>query len=116
MEIDMSNVKNAPTARYFTEFGYSQCYPWVLIDMSPSGKTATLARVATKSDPDWTPKMLVGGFCGHCINQSEQTWLYDGVESRTQKIRLNKYGEWKHKGVRFEEEKKGPYYFYDYNF
>lgn len=118
METDMrtGNIKNAPEGRYFTEYGYSQAYPWVVIGVSPSGKTITLQRVDTKGDPDWKPQFYIGGFAGHCHNQSEQTWLYAGLEERTTTIRKNKRGEWRRKGVLFREEAAGPYYFYDYNF
>ena len=79
----MANVKNAPAGRYFREIGYSQCYPWVVIRISESGKTLTLQSVATKSDPEWKPHIIPGGFCGHCDNQNDQTWLYDGLEQKT---------------------------------
>lgn len=112
----MCNIKNAPAGRYFTEQGYSQYYPWVLEKVSPSGKTLTLRRVRTASDPDWKPHIIPGGFVGHCDNQRDQTWLYDGLGYITITIRKNKNGHWMHKGVLFHEEKAGPYYFYDYNF
>lgn len=115
MEIEMSNVKNAPAGRYFREIGYSQSYPWLLVGISPSGKTATVARVRTASDPDWKPEIIPGGFVGHCVNQHDQTWLYAGVDAETVKIRLDKHGKWVRHGVRFVES-DGPDYFYDYNF
>lgn len=113
----MSNVKNAPEGRYFTEHGYSQVYPWVVTKVSPSGKTITLAHVETKKDPEWKPNFISGGFCAHCDNQHEQTWLFDGISPmRTKTIRLNKKGQWVHKDVTFTESPNGPCYFYDYNF
>jgi hypothetical protein len=112
----MANVKNAPEATYFVRYGYSQVYPYVLVRKSDSGKTAYLKPVRTIGDPEWTPHILPGGFCGHCDNQSEQTWLYDGVEDREIAIRKNRRGEWSRMGERFAEDKNGPYYFYDYNF
>lgn len=110
-----ANVKNAPAGQYFREIGYSQCYPWVLEKVSPSGKTLTLRSVRTKRDPEWTPHILPGGFCGHCDNQGSQTWLYDGLEEKTITIRKNNRGQWVTRGVRFVES-DGPVYFYDYNF
>ncbi len=113
----MANVKNAPEGIYFTEHGYSQCYPWIVKKVSPSGKTITLARVETKNDPEWKPNFIPGGFCAHCDNQHQQTWLFDSIcPMRTRTIRLNKKGQWVHKDVIFTEAPKGPYYFYDYNF
>lgn len=112
----MANVKNAPEAIYFVRYGYSQVYPYVLVRMSPSGKTAYLRAVDTKSDPDWAPHILPGGFCGHCDNQHAQTWLYDGLSSREIAVRKNKNGRWMRLGEYFAEDQNGPSYFYDYNF
>lgn len=110
----MANVKNAPAGIYFREIGYSQQYPWVLVRLSPSGKTATVARVKAAPDPEWTPEFYAGGFAGHCANQNSQTWLYDGLGEEI-KIRRSKNGYWVRNNVCFIES-DGPTYFYDYNF
>ena len=108
-----TNIKNLPeNAKYFTEFGYSQQYPWVEVKRTP--KTVTLAKVIVASDPDWKPEMVPGGFAAHCTNQSSQTWLYDSVDySDTKTIRATKKG-WSNKGTRFVEDMARE--FYDYNF
>jgi len=109
-----TNIKNLPAGRYFTEIGYSQSYPWVVIDESASGKTVTVAKVEVAADPDWKPEFYTGGFAAHCANQSEQTWLYAGVNmSVTKKVRLTKKG-WTSKGTRFVADRARE--FYDYNF
>ena len=115
----MANVKNAPVGRYFTQHGYSQSYPWIVVGESASGKTLTLARVDTDADPEWKAKMdwHVGGFAGHLANQEDQTWLFKGVcPMRKVSIRQSKKGGWVGNGERFTEAKNGPFYFYDYNF
>lgn len=107
----VTNIKNLPEGTYFTEVGYTQLYPWKLVKSTPM--TATLVRVRVKAD-DWKPEIIVGGFAGHCINQNEQTWEFDGVDmSGTRTIRKTKKG-WSHLGVRFLEDQAR--YFYDYNF
>ena len=111
-----TNIKNLPLEGnvYFTERGYSQSYPWVVISRSESGKTLTLAKVKVAADPEWKPEFHIGGFAAHCSNQSEQTWLFDEIDYEyTTQIRLTKKG-WSHKGTRFTEDRAVE--FYDYNF
>jgi hypothetical protein len=114
-----TNIKNIPDGNYFTECGYSQQYPWV--EIKRTAKTVTVAKVRVVKDPDWKPEMHPGGFAAHCSNQSEQTWIYDGVNmEHTRTIRRVKSpycGEetmWAHRGTRFIEGRAVE--FYDYNF
>lgn len=107
-----TNIKNLPEGEYFTEIGYSQSYPWVVVKRT--AKTITLARVRVSKDPEWVPEMSVGGFCAHFHNQNEQTWLFDKIDAeRKTTIRQTKKG-WSHQGVRFIEGCARE--FYDYNF
>lgn len=111
-----TNLKGLPELTdgrtYFTECGYSQKYPWV--EIRRTEKTVTLAKVNIKPDPDWKPEMHAGGFSAHCSNQSDQTWLYAGVdESNTRVVRMTKRG-WASQGTRFLEHQAIE--FYDYGF
>ena len=106
-----TNIKGLPEGKYWTEYGYSQSYPWV--EVKRTAKTVTLAPVKTERDPDWKPEIIPGGFAGHCTNQQEQTWLYDGVSEGRTVIRLTKNG-WKRKNTKFVQDVAK--YFYDYNF
>lgn len=110
-----TNIKNLPEGRkYFTEIGYSQSYPWV--EVKRTAKTVTLARVLVEADPEWLAKkeFYPGGFCGHCPNQHEQTWLFGMVnDADTCVIRATKKG-WSHGGTRFVEDRATE--FYDFNF
>jgi hypothetical protein len=108
-----TNIKNLPEGHtYFTEWGYSQSYPWV--EIKRTAKTVTLAKVEVGPDPEWKPEIIPGGFAGHCTNQHEQTWLFKNIEDRiTKTIRLTKRG-WSRKDVRFSEGVARE--FYDYNF
>lgn len=109
-----TNIKNLPEGKYFTEYGYSQSYPWFVVKRTE--KTVTLARVEVETDPEWLAKrgFHAGGFCGHCSNQHEQTWLFTSITPWcTKVIRKTKTG-WSHKGVKFIEDRAIE--FYDYNF
>lgn len=109
-----TNIKGLPEGRnYFTECGYSQCYPWV--EVKRTAKSVTLAKVEVAPDPEWKPEMIPGGFCAHCTNQHAQTWLFDKIDERnTVTVRWSVRGEWRAKGVRFIEGAARE--FYDYNF
>ena len=107
-----TNIKNLPEGNYFTEWGYSQSYPWV--EVKRTAKTVTLAKVEVGPDPEWKPEIIPGGFAGHCTNQHEQTWLFKKIEDRiTKTIRLTKKG-WSRKGTGFSEGVARE--FFDYNF
>lgn len=108
-----TNIKNLPEGRtYFTEIGYSQQYPWV--EVKRTATTVTLAKVLVEADPEFVPEFHYGGFCAHCSNQSEQTWLFVGIDDGYRRtIRKTKNG-WSHMGVRFVEGRARE--FYDWNF
>lgn len=120
MHTNIKNLPAAPTNRYYTERGYSQTY--VYKEIRRTAKTRTLARVLTAPDPEWKEKMIwyTGGFAGHCANQREQTWLYDGVDLdqtvTVREVKSRYIGEdtcWGHKGRNFVEGRAVE--FYDYN-
>jgi len=108
-----TNIKNLPEGRtYWTEYGYSQSYPWV--EVKRTEKTVTLAKVYVDKDPEWKPNIIPGGFFGHCDNQHDQTWLFKEIrDDHTVIIRKTKRG-WSHKGVSFVPDRAVE--FYDYNF
>ena len=107
-----TNIKNLPEGKYFTEIGYSQTYPWV--EVKRTAKTVTLAKVLVAQDPEFKPNIIPGGFAGHCDNQHEQTWLFDGIDTAwTKTIRQTKRG-WSHRDTRFFEDVARE--FYDWNF
>ena len=111
------NVKNAPEGEYFAEVGYTQFYPWKVISKSKGGKKIRLQKVKVSGDPEWHENMKTfrGGFAGHVANQSEQTWVYNGLEDNFMEIRLRKDGTWGCHGVKFIMT-DGPFEFYDYNY
>jgi hypothetical protein len=111
-----TNIKNLPAeGEYMTEKMYSDTVPFIVV--SRTAKTLKLIEVRVERDPDWQPNIFPGGFCGHCTNQCEQTWLYAGLGEREVTVRLVKYGRkkiWVYKSLRFIAN--GANRFYDYNF
>lgn len=107
-----TNIKNLPEGNYFTEIMYSDSHAWQ--EIKRTAKTVTVRRVAVDTDPEWISKrqFLPGGFHGHVPNQSEQTWIFKGFDSRIATIRLTKRG-WAYKGTRFVEGLARE--FHDYN-
>lgn len=115
-----TNVIGLPEGEYLTQTAYSDCAPWKVT--SRTATTMTLCPVRTKRDPNWKPNIVPGGFVGHCTNQDEQTWLYDGVdEEHTTTVRLVKsryYGSdklWRSPQAG-EFIANGAYRKHDYNF
>jgi len=109
----ITNIKNLPKGRYVTECLYSDSHAWKVIKKTK--RTMTVAAVEVERDPEWKPEIHAGGFAGHCSNQHQQTWLFSRVNrDLTTTIRLNKKGQWVHKGTRFIRGVAKE--FYDYNF
>jgi hypothetical protein len=113
-----TNVIGLPEGEYLTETMYSDTTPWVVVSRTAS--TITVAPVQTKRDPNWQPNIIPGGFAGHCTNQDEQTWLYDGVGEGRLTLRLVKsryYGSDKLWGCKSRQFiANGAVRKYDYNF
>lgn len=95
--------------------GYSDINPFEVVEII-SNKTIVIREMDAKRDPSFSPKFEVGGFVAHCINQSEQKWIFTSNEDRpTIRARLQKNGKWK---SMFGEHRIAdePKCFYDYNF
>ena len=109
-----TNIKGLPDDKYFTEYGWSDSRPHVVVGRT--AKTVKVSPVRVEPDPAWQDAMQFspGGFCGHVHNQSEQTWLYGGVSESITVLRKSKRGDWVNSGRRFREG--CAVHFYDYNF
>lgn len=108
-----TNIKGLPEGEYFTAYGYSQSYPFLVVRRTPS--TVTLRELVVGPDPDWKPEMIKGGFAGHCVNQNSQTWVYAGLQDGPDiVVRKGRTGKWSKQGISFVEGRAR--YFYDYNF
>ena len=64
---------------------YSDRTACTVIRISPSGKTLWMQEDTAVLD-DWKPEFVAGGFGGHCVNNTEQTYQYspnpDGATHR----------------------------------
>lgn len=92
---------------------YSDRHAYTVIKRTPC--TITIQRDKATLSDDFKPDIVPGGFCGHCVNQDEQTYTYERDEHGS-KLTLHfskKYG-------RFMYLNKyiliGRHEFYDYNF
>lgn len=80
-----------------------------------TAKTLTIQRDTAILNPDFVPEWIAGGFAGHCINQSEQTYTYErNPNGATYTARWSeKRGSWVVNG---NNVIIGRHEFYDYNF
>lgn len=78
--------------------------------------TVTVQRDTAILNPDFKPEFIPGGFVGHCINQSEQSYTYERDEQGT--IETIHWSEKHQRYGRpgFTTLSKGRHEFYDYNF
>jgi len=100
---------------YVTESGYSDAYPYEIVRVVSDKCIEIRALNAELLNGDEL-KFHVGGFSSHCSNQRAQEYRYSSnPDAGLLKVRLNKHGNWVHKGRRFSLAEK-PYKFHDYNF
>lgn len=102
-----------------THIGYSDRHPYEIISVHKSTHMCVLRPMHAEKDPTWKPEWHVGGFAGHCSNQSDQRWtlssLPDCVPSLLKTIRLHKGGDWRTvDGERYSVGQARR--FHDYNF
>jgi chromosome condensin MukBEF MukE localization factor len=113
-----TNIIGLPEGEYVTESMYTDAHAWVVLGRT--AKTLTVAKVLVKRNLDWKPEFIAGGFAGHCVNNSEQTWLFDRISNETKVLRLVKSRYtgsdmmWGYKGEKFIAN--GAVEMYDYNF
>ena len=89
--------------------------PWLVTEVSASGKTLQLQAQKAELDPTWHPDTQPGGFAGHTVNNDSQRWIItpdpDGVRTT---VRLTKRGWQGARGTKFSIGTARK--FYDYNF
>jgi hypothetical protein len=114
-----TNIIGLPEGEYVTETMYSDCHAWVVVGRT--AKTITVSPVLVKRNPDWKPEFIAGGFAGHCVNQQDQTWLFDQIDTAVTKtlrvVKTRRGGSdmmWRYKGTTFIAN--GAVEIYDYNF
>jgi hypothetical protein len=101
--------------KYANEIGWSDVEPHEVI-REVSAKCIEIRAMDAKLAEGWKPEIIPGGFAGHCVNQSEQEWIYSSRdEAPVFRIRLGKKG-WKDKHGNRYVLADAPRKFHDYNF
>lgn len=106
-------IENAQVGDGATVCYFSDAHAYTIIKRT--AKTLTLQRDKATLKPSFKPEFIVGGFCAHCTNQSEQDYDYERDPNG-----IIETAHW-------SERKKGFYVngchvipnrreFYDYNF
>jgi hypothetical protein len=93
---------------------YSDRTACTVIRVSPSGKTIWMQEDTAVLD-DWKPEFDAGGFAGHCVNNTEQTYKYspnpDGPVHRASRRKDGWF-----RTTNGEPVIPGRRHFHDYNF
>jgi hypothetical protein len=71
------NVYDIKVGTFATLSIGSDCYPYEVVEIKRNGRQLILREMKHDIDPKWKEKINItpGGFCGHCNNQDEQTWI-----------------------------------------
>lgn len=94
---------------------YSDAHAYTIIKVSKSKKQITIQRDTATLSKDFKPEFIVGGFAGHCTNQSEQTYTYERNEDG--EVYVFRWSEKKQRYVyKHLNLSGGRRQFYDYNF
>ena len=56
---------------------YSYTDSWACTVVAKTKNTITLQRDKAVLDPDFKPEIIPGGFSGHCVNNSDQSYTYE---------------------------------------
>ena len=102
------------TYTHANNYGYSDIHPYEIVKVV-SQKTIEVRAMDAQLDPSWKPEFVSGGFAGHCVNNSEQRWIFkSNPEGQVVRVRKGKNG-WKSSCGRHHLDQE-PNRKYDYNF
>jgi hypothetical protein len=106
---------------------WTEADAYTIVRVTPTRITARMD--AAKLSEGWKPEFIVGGFAGHCVNQSEQTYDYQPDPNgalvtvtlrRWKDEEGNERRAWKQAGTGTRERggsvRAGRHKFHDYNF
>ena len=105
---------NAKVGDGATVYLYSDSHAGTIVKVTKC--SVTVRRDKATLDPNFKPDIIPGGFCGHCINQDEQSYTYEPDENGTLTTVYwsKKYNQYGLPGnLRLG---KGRHEFFDYNF
>jgi hypothetical protein len=110
----LANINNVEVGLGVTTHGYSDAHAYTIIHKTK--KTITIQRDDAELD-NWKPEIIIGGFFGHCTNQSTQKYIYKcNIENPTTILHADKNGNFKESGLKYPNVTLGRNEFYDYNF
>ena len=93
---------------------YSDRTACTVIRISPSGKTIWMQEDTAVLD-GWKPEFVAGGFGGHCVNNTEQRYVYQpNPQGAIHRASVRKDG--KLRTTNGERVVSGRHHFHDYNF
>lgn len=99
---------------YANRIGYTDVEPFEVIG-EVNGKSAIVR--AMKTERNFNPHFVPGGFAGHCTNNAQQQWHCDSDASEpTLKIRRHKNGQWYDRNGNRYRLAAVPVKHYDFNF
>ena len=104
--------------QYANYHGHSDVTPFEVLEVK-SDRKVLIRGMKSERDPSWTPKIIAGGFVGHCTNQRGQKWNIESDDHGPAfTISKRKNGCWfrvgeTHGRFIFAD---APRKFYDYNF
>jgi hypothetical protein len=93
---------------------YSDRTACTVIRISPSGKTLWMQEDIAVLD-GWKPEFVAGGFAGHCVNNTEQTYKYS-PDSDGSVYRASRRKDGWFRTTNGEPVIPGRRQFHDYNF
>lgn len=105
---------NAKVGDGATVYLYSDSHAGTIVKVTK--RSVTVRRDKATLNPNFKPEIIPGGFCGHCINQDEQSYTYEPDEngSLTTVYWSKKHNQYGLPGNL--QLGKGRHEFYDYNF
>lgn len=108
-----SNPMNERIGQFINEHLWSDAHVYGRIIGTYAKTGVIVERWKAKKDPSFKPQIVAGGFAGHCVNQSEQEWIYSPDADRP--VERFRWSQTMAKR-RFFHVSDEPYEYYDYNF
>lgn len=110
------HVDSVQIGDHLTRCGYSDRESFTVI--KKTRRTVLVQRDAQEIDHDkWTPDIVLGGFVGHCTNQSSQVWTVSPDPAGfTATWRAGRDGILKTPGATRPDVIAGSHPFHDFNF
>lgn len=90
-----NGTRKPEVGMFANRFGYTDINPYEIVEVNETGKTIKVRQMDAERDPSWKPEFVVGGFAGHCVNNSEsdQKWVItSNPDNHVLSLRLSKNG------------------------